>query len=421
MQRLLYVTPVMPRPTGNGLAMRAAMALAALSRSFSVELFVVPVAGAAEAPSEFVLRRTARVHRLDLEHYLDPHFALISRVKDPLLRRAAERHYPKPNLSRFCTSESAQRLYEWSSWPSLAAVHVMRLYLAPFVEPFLRLKGGDRPACVLDLDDDEVRTRRRLAELHRSHGNREAAEQEEEEGARYAAAAGQYLRAFDCVTVCSATDADRLERDYADARFSIVPNGYELIEPARPRAPSSDGPLRLLFVGALDYFPNADAVRYLCTEVHAALRSLSDREVEIDIVGSGGAEMALGTRFSSGVVFHGHVPSVAPFYAATDVAIAPIRAGGGTRIKILEAFAHRVPVVSTSMGMEGLNVLDGEHLLVANGAEALARACLAVKAAPSLADAVTRTASALWSRSCGVEEISTAMRRVYNPGVSIVR
>jgi len=414
MQRLLYVTPVMPRPSGNGLAMRAATTLSALSRFFSVELFVVPVAGAAEAPSEFVLRRTARVHSLDLVHHLDPHFALISRLKDPLLRRDAERLYPKPSLSRFCTSESAQRLYEWSSWPSLAAVHVMRLYLAPFAEPFLRLKGGDRPACVLDLDDDEVRTRRRLADLHLAHDNRPAAEREEEEGTKYAALAGRYLPAFDCVTVCSATDSDRLHRHYDDVRFAVVPNGYEMVETTRPQAPSSAGPLRLLFVGSLDYFPNADAVRFLCTDIRAALRSLSDRDVKIDIVGGGGAEMALGFRFGSGVTFHGHVPLVAPFYADADVAIVPIRAGGGTRIKILEAFAHRVPVVSTSVGAEGLEVIDGRHLLIADNAKAFASACLTIKSTPALAKALAKLASSLCSRSFGAEAIATAIRQVYN-------
>jgi polysaccharide biosynthesis protein PslH len=414
MQRLLYVTPVMPRPSGNGLAMRAATTLAALSRFFSVELFVVPVAGAAEAPSDFVLRRTTRVHSLDLEHYMDPHFALISRLKDPILRHDAERLYPKPYSSRFCTSESAQRLYEWSSWPSLAAVHVMRLYLAPFAEPFLRLKGRDRPTCVLDLDDDEVRTRRRLADLYEADENRPAAEREEEELAKYAALADRYLRAFDCITVCSAIDSGRLGRHYADARFAVVPNGYEMMEPARPRAPSSAGPLRLLFVGSLDYFPNADAVRFLCTDVRAALRSLSDRAVEIDIVGGGDAEAALGARLVSGVTLHGHVPSVAPFYADADIAIVPIRAGGGTRIKILEAFTHRVPVVSTSVGAEGIDALDGKHLLVADGSKALASACMAVKLAPALGEALTEQAAALCSRSYGAEAIATAIRKVYN-------
>ena len=412
-RRLLYVTPVMPLPSGGGLAMRAASTLTALSRHFDVELLVVPVAGTDAEPSDFVLQHATRVHSLDLENHLDPHFALISRLKDPVQRENAQRVYPKPYLSRYCTGEGARHLYDWSSRQELSAVHVMRLYLAPFAERVLRLGGSERPTCVLDLDDDEVRTRRRMADLHRACGNREDAEREEVELEKYAVFAARYLPAFDCVTLCSAADIDRLGRHYADARFAVVPNGYEMPKVARRHTPSISGPLRLLFVGTLDYFPNNDAVRFLCSDVRKALRNLSDREVEIDIVGGGGLALARSLR-NSGTRIHGYVPSLTPLYAAADVAIVPIRAGGGTRIKILEAFAHRVPVVSTTMGAEGIDAIDGEHLLIGDSAEALARACLRVKSAPEVASALAERAAALCSTLYGAEAIATAVGNIYS-------
>ena len=69
-----------------------------------------------------------------------------------------------------------------------------------------------------------------------------------------------------------------------------------------------------------------------------------------------------------GVAVLADVPDVTPYYAAARLAVAPIRAGGGSRIKILEAFAHDRPVVSTRIGAEGLSVVDGRHLLIADTA-----------------------------------------------------
>ena len=410
-RRLLQVTPVMPAPTGGGLAMRAASTLKALSRHFDVDLLVVPVAGAATIPSDFVLRHATTVQCLDLEGHLDPHFALIARLKDPAHREQALRTYPKPHLSRYCTGDGARYLYEWRDRRAVAAIHVMRLYLAPFADLFLRLADGERPLCVLDLDDDEPLTRRRLADLHRRRGDRESAEREESELRKYAAFAARYLPAFDRVTVCSTADADRLARQHTRARFAVVPNGYDMEKVNRP-TPSASGPLRLLFVGTLDYFPNSDAARFLCSDVSEALRRLTDRDVELDIVGSGGDGLARSLQ-GSGARIHGYVPSVTPFYAAADVAIVPIRAGGGTRIKILEAFAHRVPVVSTTIGAEGLDTIDGEHLLIGDDAESLARACLRVKSSPALARSLAERAAALCSASHGATAIEKAVGDVY--------
>ena len=79
--------------------------------------------------------------------------------------------------------------------------------------------------------------------------------------------------------------------------------------------------------------------------------------------------------------FTGWVPSIEAELERTDLVVAPIRFGGGTRIKILEAFAHRIPVVSSSFGAYGLDVVDGRHLLLADTAESFADACASALAA----------------------------------------
>ncbi len=411
--RVLYVTPIMPQRFGNGLAMRAASILEALARSFDVHLFVVPVAGSVNPPFDFVLGSTVRISGLNLAKNLDPLYGLIARVLDPEARARAELAYPKPHLSRFCSGDSARSLFEWSREFPVSAVHVMRLYLAPLALPFVRQAAGDRPFCVLDLDDDDIRTYRRLMRLHSDLGNSRAAAVAAAEAEKYQTFAESYLRGFDRVIVSSEIDAARLAAHFADAHFAVVPNCYRPLHQGGRRRPSDAGPLRLLFVGTFGYVPNVDAALFLCHEVLPLLRRLTDREIRIDLVGAGDTTALASLARHSGVRLHGFVEDLAPFYAAADVAVVPVRAGGGTRIKILEAFAHRVPVVTTRLGAEGIEAADGEHLLFADGAEAFARACLSVKQRPELAVALAARARALLVARYSPAQVEAAIAKAY--------
>jgi glycosyltransferase involved in cell wall biosynthesis len=148
-----------------------------------------------------------------------------------------------------------------------------------------------------------------------------------------------------------------------------------VVEPAA-RPERRDGPFTFLFVGNLDYYPNGDAVRWFAREVLPALQERAPASFRVVVVGNGDTPPKLEHA--------GAVADVGPCYAAADVAIVPLRAGGGTRIKILEAFAHGVPVVSTPIGAEGLEAAGGEHLLLGGDAEAFARGCAELMASPEL-------------------------------------
>jgi glycosyltransferase involved in cell wall biosynthesis len=117
-----------------------------------------------------------------------------------------------------------------------------------------------------------------------------------------------------------------------------------------------------------------------------------------------------------GVTVVGSPPDVGPYYAAADVAIAPIRSGGGTRIKILEAFSHGVPVVSTTIGAEGLDARAGQDLLIADAPEEMARACLDLIDAPERRAAIARDAMALFEERFSEASLKRHFAPVY-PGV----
>jgi glycosyltransferase involved in cell wall biosynthesis len=177
-----------------------------------------------------------------------------------------------------------------------------------------------------------------------------------------------YLGGFGrCITM-SARDRSLLLARNPALQVSIVPNGvdtrqYQLL--AR-----SNGELGLLYVGGMSHPPSADAMLFFCQEVLPRVEQLVG-PVHMWVVG---ADPPAELQAMAGARLHitGRVSDVAPYYERATVAVVPLRAGGGTRLKILEAMALGRPVVSTQIGCEGLDVQDGEHLLVGDDAQALA-------------------------------------------------
>jgi glycosyltransferase involved in cell wall biosynthesis len=128
-----------------------------------------------------------------------------------------------------------------------------------------------------------------------------------------------------------------------------------------------------MFQGLLRYLPNVDAAFFLARDILPALKArLGD--VRIRLVGPP-SDRVKKLETLPEVTVTGWVPQIDDELAVADLVLVPLRVGSGTRIKILEAFAHRVPVVSTTLGAEGLDVVGGRHLLLADTASTLADAC----------------------------------------------
>jgi glycosyltransferase involved in cell wall biosynthesis len=168
----------------------------------------------------------------------------------------------------------------------------------------------------------------------------------------------------DSVVVCSRLDQQRL----GVSNCAVVPNGYR--PPARPVGHAEvRQPPTVVLAGSFSYTPNADAARFLVREILPLLRGRIPG-VRVRLVGHHDERIA--DLASEDVILTGRVPDIAAELARADVVVVPIRFGGGTRIKILEAFAHRIPLVSTSVGCEGLDVAHGEQLLIADDPDGLA-------------------------------------------------
>lgn len=207
------------------------------------------------------------------------------------------------------------------------------------------------------------------------------------EGAAWASAAG-------CATT-SERDAATLRARDPEATVAVVPNSVDLEELApQDREPDPD---HLLFLGVLNYWPNLDGITYFVDEILPLIRR--DRPgTQLTIVG-GGTEEVLASLRRPGVTTAGWVPDIRPYLAAASVAVVPLRVGGGTRLKLVDALAMGTAVVSTTVGAEGVDVVSGEHLLLADDPKSFSTAVCRVLADADLRHSLSAAGRALVERS----------------------
>jgi glycosyltransferase involved in cell wall biosynthesis len=385
---LLFISPVVPSDRGNGLAMRAALFLRALVEDWNVHLLVVPVAGHMVPHNAWPEVVNRCVELIALAPADDPTYRFIQTMRDPGMRLAALKAYRHPSLARFGLPPAVAATAEVIGAHRFEAVHVFRLYMCPLAEPFL---GKIR--CSLDLDDDDARTLERIAVLSRVYGHVARAELDEADARKFAEFQRRWVARFAPISLAGEGDVQRLGAGLAGPAVTCIPNAVRL--PRCLPTPPAEAHFTLLFIGTLGYLPNHDAAMFLVREVLPELRRRTSRPLRLVLVGQNPAAELRAMAGIDGVEVAGYVEDLAPCYASAHVVIAPLRAGGGTRIKILEAFAFRRPVVATPLGVEGIGAADGEHLLLGETPAELAIACLRLLEDRTLADSLAERGHAL--------------------------
>jgi glycosyltransferase involved in cell wall biosynthesis len=359
--------------------MRAHLQLRGLAAAGRVPLVVAPVFGRPAPPARDVRRLAARIDVLELAG-AGPVADLAARLATPAGRGRAEATHPLPALCEPLTVAAAERLAALGAGTRL--VHVMRAYLAPLLDALL--DAPTRPLVSLDVDDVESDTQAALGHA--------------EEAARFARLEAYYLPLVDAVSVCSSADAALLGRRHALRDVAVVPNAVRL--PRDAAAPPAGA--GLVLVGTLAYAPNADAASWICREVLPLLPG-----VPLAIVGSRPPEAVRALAADPRVEVAADVRDLRAWYANAAVAIAPAAAGGGTRIKVLEAFAHARPVVATSAGARGLD-LDGA-VVVADAPAAFAAACRRLLDDPAAAATLAARGREAVRRRYAVEVVSRSI------------
>jgi glycosyltransferase involved in cell wall biosynthesis len=189
----------------------------------------------------------------------------------------------------------------------------------------------------------------------------------------------------------SENDAARIRALAPSARVSVVENGIDtnrilLLPPPEPGGP-------ILFVGSFDYAANVEAAKWFVTDVLPAIRKTLGHATLI-LAGRNPPPTVMALGRMAGVEIAANAPDLQPLYARARAVVVPIRTGGGTRIKILEAFAFGRPVITTAAGMRGLALRDGTHVLAAETAEDFASALARLRAEPGLADRLVQAGRA---------------------------
>jgi glycosyltransferase involved in cell wall biosynthesis len=276
------------------------------------------------------------------------------------LRRAAAGR--PPLLDRFSGFDAA--IGGWLKGRHYRVAVIEHFWCAPYGE----VLRGHAERLVLDLHNIESELHARLAEpepwpvsalLRRFAG-------------RYRALERVWLPRFDDVLAASEADAARLEHP----RLAVFPNTIPVRE-----APEGAPEHAIIFTGNLEYAPNVAAVRWFGGEVWPLIRR-EDPALEWRLAGRNAHAILPYVGGAAGVTVVGEVPDAVAEIARAKAAVVPLLAGSGTRFKILEAWAAARPVVSTTIGAEGLAAIPERHLVIADDAAQFAQAVIRTVRSP---------------------------------------
>ncbi len=351
--RIALFTPYLPYPPDTGGKIRSYHLLRALTRRFDVDLYT---AHYVNAPSQAVVDALQKDCREVVSFHLKKSWRTRDRIRRVLIP------LPRP-AQHFHTADSLEQAQTYLRARDYDLLVADEMCMTPYVELALEL-----PKITIRHKVDYAHYRQ-MAQA-RPWGLEKVLDYIEAIKLR------RYSRSkmptFDAFLACSEEDAALIHCDAPDVPALVIPNGVDLSTFVPSEGGKAEKPT-LLYVGSMFYYPNIDAVEFFFESIFDAVKQ-SVAGVKIQIVGHKPppAIQQLGERASVEVT--GSVPDVRPYYQGADVFVVPLRLGGGTRLKIVEAMAMRIPVVSTTVGAEGLDISPGENILIADDPGAFAKA-----------------------------------------------
>lgn len=358
-----HLAPIAPAMSGNGLAMRVALFSEALAMHGPSDVFAL-----GEGPAGHSVPRGARYHLIPAGGDGDARLRLVKRMPVGPGTQAL-RALGRPVASAALSPPVLERIARIAALRSWQGLVLSRAYMAPALAAIPSIAEGP---VMMDLDDDDAALLRKRAAIARSRGDRDGAAWLEAEADAFDAA---ILAAAPRVAVfTAASDEVRASVDarLAPGRIVTVPNAMPPAPDRRAPGPR-DG---LIFVGNLGYEPNTDGLLWFVREVWPHVRAAAGA-TRLRICGSGPSPQVARAAAAPGVELHADPADLTALYARSSVAIAPLRLGSGTRIKILEAAAQGVPVVATGKAAEGLAPsIIAEIAAGGDNAEGFARRCV---------------------------------------------
>ena len=297
------------------------------------------------------------------------------------------------------------------------AIHTFKLVMARVAVGVLASMKGAHPYLVLDLDDDECTRGARVLDRMEQDSDVEAVKNGRAHEVHLRMLEKMMAPRFNAICLAGIDDCSVVQARYPRIAVHHLPNAIDIPDNSEVRAVHFERTpeANILFVGALYYAPNADGICYFVEQVLPIVQEMTNGSVTLRVVGADPPRRVTQLAQNPSVTIHPNVPAVAPFYEKANLCIVPLRVGSGTRIKILEAFSYRRPVVSTHLGAEGLAVKDGEQLLLADEPEAMARACATLMTDHAMRDRMVGSAYEWVFRNHTVANVEAALDSIYRP------
>ena len=365
--KILLLTPQLPYPPRQGTTIRNYNLIRYLARRHQLHLFTFLAPGEELTPDNPLWGLCQRI-----ETARQPVRTLGRRALDTLTS-------PLPDMGlRLKSPEAQARVAELLAENRYHVVQMEGIEMAGYGLLARTSQGpdGSRPRLVFDDHNVEYLLQKRAALVDLGQPRRWIA-------AAYSLAQWWKLRRYeaaicrqvDAVLAVSHVDRAALARLAPDTPVALIPNGMDLSAYPEEAAQPVLEPPTLVFVGKMDYRPNIDAVLWFGQEVFPRIQA-SWPGVRFQIVGMNPSPRLDALRGNPGIQITGAVADVRPYIRQAAVYVVPLRVGGGTRFKVLEALLSGTPLVSTRLGVEGIDVEDGRHLLLADTPQEFAQAVL---------------------------------------------
>ena len=353
--KLLFLSQSLPYPPDGGVQIRTYNVLRILSEHFSIHLLCFYRSAVARDVAHSVKELRSIVDSIDVF---------------PIPQEQSKARLVLDHLSSLCT----RRPYTYWAHRSPAFANAVDQLLKKYrfdlvhfdsldLSYYLKVVKDVPVACTHHNVESELLRRRSHVEkntLRRSYFRIQSQLLKQEE-ARHCGRMAVNL-------VCSEADSEALKSIAPDASILVVPNGVDTAQ-YRPAKPQQHG---IVFVGGLTWYPNHDALEFFISDIQPMLRK-GGGDPHVTWVGRATAEQR--SRYQEfGVSLTGYVDSIAPFVERAKCFVVPLRIGGGTRLKVLNAWAMGKAIVSTSVGCEGLGAIDGYNILVRDTPEDFANA-----------------------------------------------
>ena len=359
--KLLFLTPDLPYPPHQGAAIRTLNLIKNLAPRYEIRLL------------SFVQERDISRRIEALAHYCASMVTVPSPHRSTARRAMSVLFSPNPDMAlRLPSPEFSDALRISLSRERFDFVQTEAIEMAQYGLAVKRMKLPSQPLVVLDDINAEYLLQRRAFETDVRQPRRWLA-------AIYSLIQWRKLqryeshacRQLDRTVVVSEADAKALQRLVPALQCAVVPNGVDTDFFTPWEAEDSD--TTLVFTGKMDFRPNVDAVLWFAQEVLPLIQREMP-QVSLKVVGRNPHPRLQGLQRSSNIILTGYVDDVRPYIAEAAVYVVPLRVGGGTRLKLLEAMSMAKAIVSTSLGCEGIPIRPDRELVIADDPESFARA-----------------------------------------------